>query len=51
MPTGIAIWRVDDSPVRVHSTQIKLEKKLEDIIESDPSLLGGALMILADTMW
>ena len=46
MPTGIAIWRVDDSPVRVHSTQMKLEKKLEDIIESDPSLLGGALMIL-----
>jgi hypothetical protein len=46
VPTGIAIWRVDDSPVRVHATQIKLEKKLEDIIESDPSLLGGALMIL-----
>jgi hypothetical protein len=46
VPTGIAIWRVDDSPVRVHSTQMKLEKKLEDIIESDPSLLGGALMIL-----
>ncbi len=46
MPTGIAIWRVDDSPVRVHATQMKLEKKLEDIIESDPSLLGGALMIL-----
>lgn len=46
MPTGIAIWRVDESPVRVNATQIKLEKKLEDIIESDPSLLGGALMIL-----
>ena len=46
MPTGIAIWRVDDSPIRVHSTQMKLEKKLEDIIESDPSLMGSALMIL-----
>ena len=46
MPTGIAIWRVDESPIRVHSTPMNFEKKLEDIIESDPSLLGQALMIL-----
>ena len=46
MPTEIALWRVDEPPVRVHPSPMQLEKKLEDIIESDPAMLGEALMIL-----
>ena len=46
MPTEIALWRVDEAPVRVHSASIELESKLEDIIESDPAMLGESLLII-----
>ena len=46
MPTEIALWRVDESPIRVHAATIQLESKLEDIIESDPAMLGDSLLII-----
>ncbi len=46
MPTEIALWRVDESPVRVHAATIQLESKLEDSIESDPAMLGESLLII-----
>ena len=46
MPTEIALWRVDEAPVRVHPSTIALESKLEDIIESDPAMLGESLLIV-----
>ena len=46
MPTEIALWRVDEAPVRVHPASIQLESKLEDIIESDPAMLGESLLII-----
>jgi hypothetical protein len=46
MPTEIALWRVDEAPLRVHPASIQLESKLEDIIESDPAMLGESLLII-----
>lgn len=46
MPTEIALWRVDEAPVRVQPASIELESKLEDIIDSDPAMLGEPIMII-----
>lgn len=44
----IGAWRVtDDGPVQLGSTQIELEKHLEDWIERDPRLAGEGLRIVA----
>lgn len=46
MPSEVGLWRVDGAPVRVYPVAAKVDRKLEDVIESDPAVLGDALMIV-----
>ncbi|MDI1466078.1 hypothetical protein QEZ54_34395 [Catellatospora sp. KI3] len=42
----LGLWRVDGDPVRLAHSNIPLEKKLEDLIEQDPDILGAPLLII-----
>jgi hypothetical protein len=47
MPLEIGLWRVDaGAPVRVTAAGFPLESRLEDLIESDPTLLGEPLLVI-----
>jgi hypothetical protein len=47
MPLEIGLWRVDaGAPARVTSTGFPLESRLEDLIESDPTILGEPLLLI-----
>jgi hypothetical protein len=47
MPLEIGLWRVDAvSPVRVAAAGFPLESRLEDLIESDPAILGESLLVV-----
>lgn len=48
MGIQIGLWRVDDgaAPRRVEPTRMPLEERLEQIIETDPGMLGVDLMII-----
>lgn len=44
----IGVWQINkNSPVRLNSASVNLEKHLEDWIEADPSLLQSGLVIVA----
>lgn len=42
----IGIWRVDGQARRLTSTSMPLEKHLESLIDSDPTVLGSQVMIV-----
>jgi hypothetical protein len=48
MPIEVGIWRIDGDPVRrVNAARLKAEKRLEDVLEEDISILGlGPLLVL-----
>ncbi|MFE2525015.1 endonuclease NucS domain-containing protein [Streptomyces sp. NPDC059382] len=47
MPTEIALWRVDDGRAQpLHSAAMPSENTLEDMIESDPDILGETLLLI-----
>ncbi len=47
MPLEIGLWRVDAAePTRVGSSGFPLESRLEDLIESDPTILGEPLLLI-----
>jgi hypothetical protein len=47
MPLEIGLWRVDTAePTRVNSSGFPLESRLEDLIESDPTILGEPLLLI-----
>lgn len=47
MPVEIGLWRVDGSvPVKVESSGVPLESKLEKMIEDDPTILGASLLLI-----
>jgi hypothetical protein len=46
MPTEIALWRVDQTPKRIEPSRMPLESRLEEIIESDPAMLGEPLLLI-----
>lgn len=46
MPVDIGLWRLDQGVQRVLPTGMPSEKRLEDLIESDPSVLGTPLLII-----
>lgn len=46
MSREIGLWRVDGPPVRVAASQLDLEATLEDLIETDPELLGEPVLLL-----
>lgn len=46
MPSEIALWRVDGPPRRIEPAKMPLESRLEEIIESDPAMLGKPLLLI-----
>lgn len=47
MPLEIGLWRVDaGATARVGSSGFPLESRLEDLIESDPTILGEPLLLI-----
>ena len=47
MPLEIGLWRVDEgSAIRVGTSGFPLESRLEDLIESDPAILGEPLLLI-----
>ena len=47
MPLEVGLWRVDEgSAVRVGTSGFPLESRLEDLIESDPAILGEPLLLI-----
>ena len=46
MPTEIGLWRVDGEARRVVPKAMPLESKLEEIIESDPTILGDPILLV-----
>jgi hypothetical protein len=47
MPLEIGLWRVDaGAPARVGASSFPLESRLEDLIQSDPTILGEPLLLI-----
>lgn len=46
MPIEIGIWRIDGTPERVPFSPLDTEKKLEDVLQKDISVLDSSLMIV-----
>lgn len=46
MPVEMALWRVDDKPVRLSTSGMPNEDRLESLIERDPGILGQHLLLI-----
>ena len=47
MPLEIGLWRVDSgAPARVQASGFPLESRLEELIQSDPTILGEPLLVI-----
>ena len=46
MPLDIGLWRLDGQVHRLSAKSLPSEKRLEDLIEADPSVLGRPLIII-----
>lgn len=46
MPLDIGLWRLDDGIQRLVPSGMPSEKRLEDLIEADPSVLGQPLLLI-----
>ena len=46
MSREIGLWRVDGSPERIAPSKLDLEATLENLIESDPEVLGEPLLLI-----
>lgn len=46
MPIEVAIWRIDDIPEKVPFSTLETEKKLEDVLHKDISVLDDGLLIV-----
>jgi hypothetical protein len=46
MPLEIGLWRVDDKPSKLATSSIQLEARLEELIETDVTILGEPLLLL-----
>jgi hypothetical protein len=42
----MGLWRVDGAPVRLNAVGMPTEARLEELIESDPTILGEPLLII-----
>ncbi|MFG2213152.1 endonuclease NucS domain-containing protein [Streptomyces sp. NPDC048638] len=47
MPLEFGLWRVDDKPVRIATRPMRLEARLEELIEADPEILGKPLLLIS----
>jgi hypothetical protein len=47
VPLEIGLWRVDGkAPAKVSASRIPLESRLEELLESDPAILGEPLLLI-----
>lgn len=46
MSTEVAVWRMGPQPVRLTSSPLPAEKALEDLIETDPEIVGHRLLVI-----
>jgi hypothetical protein len=46
VPVEIGLWQVDDEPLRLNALGMPTEARLEELIESDPTILGTPLLII-----
>ncbi len=46
MTLEIGLWRVDGEPSKITAASMPLERRLEDLIESDPTILGEPIMLI-----
>ncbi|MGH3479662.1 MAG: endonuclease NucS domain-containing protein [Nocardioidaceae bacterium] len=46
MPLEIGVWRVDGQPRRMPTSAIPLEARLEELLETDPTILGEPLLLI-----
>jgi hypothetical protein len=46
MPLEIGLWRVDGVPVKVATSKMPLEARLEELLETDPSILGLSVLLI-----
>ena len=47
MPLEVGLWRVDGNlPIKVTPSGVPLESQLEVMIETDPTILGTALLLV-----
>ena len=47
MPIEVGIWRIDGTPERVPFSALQTEKKLEDVLNTDLSVLDPGLLLIA----
>ncbi|GAB3119015.1 hypothetical protein GCM10027160_32230 [Streptomyces calidiresistens] len=46
MPVEFGLWRVDGAPVRIGTSRMPSEERLEELIETDPGILGSPLLLI-----
>jgi anaerobic selenocysteine-containing dehydrogenase len=46
MPIEVGIWRIDGTPEKVPFSSLETEKKLEDVLQKDISVLDATLMVV-----
>jgi RecB family endonuclease NucS len=46
MPMEIGLWRVDGTPTKVTTSKMPLESRLEELLETDPSMLGLPVFLI-----
>ncbi|MEV0581341.1 endonuclease NucS domain-containing protein [Nonomuraea sp. NPDC050310] len=46
MPLEIGLWRVDGQPAKLGTSMMPLESRLEELLETDPSMLGLAVLLI-----
>jgi RecB family endonuclease NucS len=46
MPVEMGLWRVDGEPVRLLPGGMPTEARLEELIETEPTILGEPLLII-----
>jgi hypothetical protein len=46
VPLEFGLWRVDDRPVRVTTTPMPLESRLEELIVADPAIVGRPILLI-----
>ncbi|MCW2904329.1 MAG: hypothetical protein JWO67_6594, partial [Streptosporangiaceae bacterium] len=46
MPLEMGLWRVDGTPVKVATSRMPLESRLEKLLETDPSILGLPVLLI-----
>lgn len=46
MPLEIGLWRVDGKPVKVGTSKMPRESRLEELLETDPGILGLPVLLI-----